>query len=1415
MADFATGDRFGDYRLQESLGGGGFGDVWRASHVESGDVVALKFLGGQYSEADTARIHAEVELLATAAARSSRHVVRVLDGGTEPVPYVVMEYIGGGDLREEMAERGSLTIEATIEVGRGVFDALRVLDEAGIIHRDIKPANVMRDLDGTVKLTDFGIAKIIGYDTITATGQLPLSMAYAAPESWDGRSSHRSDLYSVGVLLYQCLVGEAPFGGTYAEVYRQHLSQRPDLTRLPGATPPSLRSLIARCLEKEVEARPADATACMQLIDAAASELVDSTDPRGPRHPTRLGPWVIIDHHPTRAWAFRCQHEDTGQEATVEVHFGADLALGAALQRAVAVNAELVPLGAERLLETNRLVLRPGEAWPERTSGRFQFWVAREERSATADAEVAAEVDRATLGRAARALVAVRDRVLEAELPFAPTAVDLLIVGGAVLLLRPGLPASDGAGDAAALAALATWPLTPDARTALDEARSLEELTAAAGFAGGPPGLEAPPVRGEGGAPLRWAAVGLALLAGGIVVAAVLFLLLDTGAGDGEIAMPTTTATPTEVVEQTPEPTAGPGLAPGVVIDDDFSGGAADWTLAGSAALDDGTLVLTTPRANERGIAWLRAPVEGPFVAEFDYRAGGALNSIGGHGLVFMFYKRAADISLGSGCLGFSLGNPCAAAAPSQGGSILEGYGVEFDAHLNGIGSFPGFGGDPSAAHIALVRDSAGQHLVSADDARVEDDAWHTVRVVVDLDRVTVEVDGEQVLTWSGELDRTFGGLGFAATTTASETNWHIIDNVRIEVTGEAPVASPAPAPEETLHLAHLDARSCDLGATAATLDEGAPTWVEFANGTAEPALVFLVTTDELLPIARLEPDARAVQAGAVGERWLVTDVRGDCRAVFEPSTTAPEPAAVWLARITEPAATRVYRNEGLGFEFLRPRDELVQVVAGAAPGLAALSIGERIEIFVVNARGATLEEYAAGALTNVTVDRERLASLDGLPAVVLEYHPQPGSATEAATFLLRDDAAHVFTFRRGATVEGCASDLATYRMLLRSFRFLGDPDAAPTLLPGPDAEVSERLCGDVLTPPAGAEELTDLIASVGCGPLTAGVGDAVVCAPGLSDVATLMCWAVAGSARDCATGPASLTTSFDAPGRHTLELTACTAAGCQTAVATVSIDASTPRPPAVTALGCAPLYPRAGDTVTCTPQVSSSVVAFCWSADVAGFAEDGERCGADSELQLRVGSTSAVVALRACDAEGLCSGAAQLLPVDASMAAVTFLPENLCTPHPVLVGEAAPCHFEGGGATSLSLPPGEHLVALTACLPSAPLQPAVCATYDASVEVAATLARGTIVDAGQAVEGARVDLVVARGGDQTPLLRRAFTDASGRFTLVDPPQGSYRLVVSTEIDGGGWEQRASVEVNVSGSGRIELETIDLAPAEG
>jgi hypothetical protein len=772
-----------------------------------------------------------------------------------------------------------------------------------------------------------------------------------------------------------------------------------------------------------------------------------------------------------------------------------------------------------------------------------------------------------------------------------------------------------------------------------------------------------------------------------------------------------------------------------------------------------------------------------------------------------MYYKRAADVRLGSGCLGFSAGSPCVDAGV-EGAQELAGYGIEFDAHLNGPGQFAGYEGDPSAAHIALVADSAGQHLASSDDPRVEDNAWHHVRVTVELGAVTVEVDAETVLTWSGELDRTFGGIGFAATTTASETNWHIVDNVTIEITGTGPQTSRPAAPTVSLPLPQLDARSCDLDATPPSAQEGSPTWVEFSNETAEQAVLLEVTSAGLVLLARIDPGERTLHRGAVGDRWLITDARGDCRAAFEAMSTPPEPFGVWLARVTEPAGTRVYRNEGLGFEFLRPDGELVQVLSGAAPGIGALSIGERIEFFVISARGADVEEYAAGALPEVRVTRETPTSIDGLPAVVLEYAPDAGAATDAATFVVRDDVAHVLTFARGSSAEGCAADLATYRMLVSTVRFLGDPDRVPTQLPSPDIEISETLCGSVLTPPAGARGLADLVTSVGCGPLAVGVGDTVVCAPTLSEDATLTCWTVGGEARDCATGYSSLTTSFAAAGQEPISLTACTTEGCQSAVVRVAVGgAAAPPAPTVSSLGCTPLYPRPGAPVTCVPEVSSDASEFCWSAQgalILGESEAVERCSATPGMEFQVGTGgTALLTLRACNLDGVCGAAVQLLPIDSAVAAFTFSPSTDCGAVLVL-GEPPPCD-----AAVTDLPVGEHLVAISACLQEAPFQPAVCASADSTLLVARTLASGAVVDAGQPVEGARVDLFLV-SGDQMPLIRRALTGADGTYTLLDPPLSRYRLVVSTMADGD-WVEQASFEVEVAADGRTEFREVDLA----
>jgi hypothetical protein len=204
-----------------------------------------------------------------------------------------------------------------------------------------------------------------------------MSLHYAAPEVSEGSSGEPADRYALGVLLFECLVGHPPFTGGHAEVYRGHREMPPDLAALPADVPPDLRSLIADCLAKDPADRPADHAILLARLDAIAAELEED---EASVAPTALGPWRIIGPHPSQPWAFRAEHEQTRAAGTAEVVFR-DLAVGEALRHAVAANPGLVPLGAERLLATNRLILRPGDAWPVETNpgGPFAFWVAREE----------------------------------------------------------------------------------------------------------------------------------------------------------------------------------------------------------------------------------------------------------------------------------------------------------------------------------------------------------------------------------------------------------------------------------------------------------------------------------------------------------------------------------------------------------------------------------------------------------------------------------------------------------------------------------------------------------------------------------------------------------------------------------------------------------------------------------------------------------------------------------------------------------------------------------------------------------------------------------------------------------------------------------------------------------------------------
>ena len=204
----------GRYRLGERLGEGGMGEVFVAHDLRLEREVALKLLRADLARRDgmRERVVAEARL---AARLTHPNVVAVLDTGEhEGRPFVVMERLSGRTLRDEL-DAGRMPADRTRDVGLQVLRALAAAHELGIVHRDVKPGNVLDAGVGTWKVADFGIAKWVDADeTLTGTGELLGSPSYLAPERIGGaQAGPASDLYAVGVLLYEALCGRKPFEG--------------------------------------------------------------------------------------------------------------------------------------------------------------------------------------------------------------------------------------------------------------------------------------------------------------------------------------------------------------------------------------------------------------------------------------------------------------------------------------------------------------------------------------------------------------------------------------------------------------------------------------------------------------------------------------------------------------------------------------------------------------------------------------------------------------------------------------------------------------------------------------------------------------------------------------------------------------------------------------------------------------------------------------------------------------------------------------------------------------------------------------------------------------------------------------------------------------------------------------------------
>jgi len=253
----AVGYRVGHYRLIGVLGTGGMGTVYRAHDTRLDRVVALKFLPAYLSAQPEARERFLVEARA-AAALEHPNVCSIHEIGdtADGLPFIAMTCYEGETLRERLA-RGPLTAAETVGVAVQIAHGLGAAHSRGIVHRDVKPGNIMLCADGTVRLLDFGLAKI-GDLSLTAPGVTPGTVAYMSPEQARGDPVDlQTDLWSLGVVLYEMLSGVRPFrGGNDSAVVQAILHEQPErLAPPPGDVPPSLPRIVERLLRKAPEER--------------------------------------------------------------------------------------------------------------------------------------------------------------------------------------------------------------------------------------------------------------------------------------------------------------------------------------------------------------------------------------------------------------------------------------------------------------------------------------------------------------------------------------------------------------------------------------------------------------------------------------------------------------------------------------------------------------------------------------------------------------------------------------------------------------------------------------------------------------------------------------------------------------------------------------------------------------------------------------------------------------------------------------------------------------------------------------------------------------------------------------------------------------------------------------------------------
>lgn len=298
------------YELQELIGGGGMADVYKAQDKLLDRAVAVKILHQQY--ANDAEFVEKFRREATAAAKLAHpNIVNIYDVGEDGgSQYIVMEYVSGPTLKEVIQQKGCLEPIEAVRIAKEIASALESAHRNNLVHCDIKPHNILVMPDGHIKVTDFGIARAVSASTMTYSGSVMGSVHYFSPEQAKGTViTTKSDVYSLGVVLYEMLTGQLPFNGeTSVSIALKHLQEEPvPIRQLNPSIPPVLEAIVQKAMSKDPADRPSSTElyadlnqAKAMLADRGISQEVVSNDPFATRMIPRITPEMMAEQRAER-----------------------------------------------------------------------------------------------------------------------------------------------------------------------------------------------------------------------------------------------------------------------------------------------------------------------------------------------------------------------------------------------------------------------------------------------------------------------------------------------------------------------------------------------------------------------------------------------------------------------------------------------------------------------------------------------------------------------------------------------------------------------------------------------------------------------------------------------------------------------------------------------------------------------------------------------------------------------------------------------------------------------------------------------------------------------------------------------------------------------------------------------------------